>query len=445
VLPDEASYRSELDRRIAAGQTVYLARFLPGLEGVYHLRSVGPLTEVSREPLAELPEGIEPASLAFGPIELRGYVVEPVSAVDGRQAAVTFYWQAQEPAEAVWLVYVRWANLWPLAGQHPANNYYPTVAWEVGEIVPDYHLLPRPVWSGPLALELQVALGRPFSRPEELMWQTVTTMELPPTDPDPVGGVPLRAQLGPLLLDRAAFAEQVRPGDVPSLTVTGYVVVDGMAALFAWLQQGEPSPPSEPLVPIVDSSAESRFSRELEYQAAVANGRYDLFVVAHRNEARCGWLAPVTSGCVVGEVEVSGVALPAGATNFADQIALLSVDIPQRELRPGGHLAVTLTWQSLTPIAENYTVFVQVLDENDRLVGQVDSWPVQGTYPTSQWPVGEVVEDRYQVQLAAELPPGQYRLQVGWYLLATLQRLPVVDEAGTAVEDKMIVSGLVRP
>jgi hypothetical protein len=56
-----------------------------------------------------------------------------------------------------------------------------------------------------------------------------------------------------------------------------------------------------------------------------------------------------------------------------------------------------------------------------------------------------VVEDEYQVQLAAELPPGPYRLQVGWYLLATLQRLPVVDEVGTAVEDKVVIPGLISP
>ncbi|WP_374687578.1 DUF2723 domain-containing protein, partial [Promineifilum sp.] len=48
VLPDEAAYRAELDSRLAAGQAVYLARFLPGLQGVYHLRSAGPLVEVSR-------------------------------------------------------------------------------------------------------------------------------------------------------------------------------------------------------------------------------------------------------------------------------------------------------------------------------------------------------------------------------------------------------------
>ncbi|MCZ7666310.1 MAG: hypothetical protein M5U34_03215 [Chloroflexi bacterium] len=30
VLPDEAAYRAELDGRLAAGQTVYLARFCRG-------------------------------------------------------------------------------------------------------------------------------------------------------------------------------------------------------------------------------------------------------------------------------------------------------------------------------------------------------------------------------------------------------------------------------
>jgi hypothetical protein len=46
------------------------------------------------------------------------------------------------------------------------------------------------------------------------------------------------------------------------------------------------------------------------------------------------------------------------------------------------------------------------------------------------------------VQLNPELPAGAYRLAVGWYLLATLQRLPVLDSAGSMVDDRHIVSGL---
>lgn len=452
VLPDEATYRAELDSRIAAGQTVYLARFLPGLEGVYHLRSVGPLTEVSREPLADLPADSTPTSLNFDPIHLLAYQVEPVAPVFATgvgegQSALTFYWQAEEPVGEIWLVYVRWAGSPGLAGvsQHPANNYYPTVAWEVGEIVPDYHLLPRPVLSQPTSLELQVALAPPFSRPEALAWQTVTTMTLPATNPDSVEAArPLRAQIGPVLFDGAAFPTQIRPGTRLPVVLTGYGEVT--ADLILTLQPNNQIPRMAKRLPIPNyQAASTRLAYLLEANADVPNGRYQLVANSPSANALCGWLARPADGCILGEVEVSGVPLPAGATNFADKIALVAVEMPETELRPGDQLEVNLTWQALAPMSENYTVFVQVLDGIDRIVGQVDSWPVQGTYPTSQWQVGEIVNDTYQVQLAADLPPGQYRLQVGWYLLATLQRLPVVDETGAAVDDKLLVPGLVVP
>ncbi|KAA3660238.1 MAG: hypothetical protein DWQ04_19975, partial [Chloroflexi bacterium] len=103
---------------------------------------------------------------------------------------------------------------------------------------------------------------------------------------------------------------------------------------------------------------------------------------------------------------------------------------------------LTINWQSLAPMREDYTVFVQVLDAQDRLVGQVDAWPLQGTYPTSQWTPGETIADPYTIQLDSELPMGEYRLQVGMYLLATLQRLPVLNVDGVAVDDKFLMPGL---
>jgi hypothetical protein len=65
---------------------------------------------------------------------------------------------------------------------------------------------------------------------------------------------------------------------------------------------------------------------------------------------------------------------------------------------------------------------------------------VQGTFPTSQWTPGETVVDPYLVQLSADLPPGDYRIHVGLYLLATGQRLPVVDESGAAIDDKVEIA-----
>ncbi len=177
----------------------------------------------------------------------------------------------------------------------------------------------------------------------------------------------------------------------------------------------------------------------------MANGRYALVARAGGSGALCGWLAPLSTGCNLGEVVVSGAALPEGSTNFDDRVALLDVDLPQMMLEPGGQLPLTLTWQGLAPMTEDYTVFVQVLDSQDRLVGQVDSWPVQGTFPTSSWTAGEAVSDPYVVQLSSDMPPGAYRLHVGLYLLATSRRLPVLDAAGNAVDDRLELGGLVVP
>ena len=89
LLPDEAAYRAELNRRLAAGQAVYLARFLPGLEGTYHLNSLGPLLAVETSGRSQLPAGTTPLSLSFGPIALRGYQLEPAAALDPAGTALT--------------------------------------------------------------------------------------------------------------------------------------------------------------------------------------------------------------------------------------------------------------------------------------------------------------------------------------------------------------------
>jgi hypothetical protein len=174
-------------------------------------------------------------------------------------------------------------------------------------------------------------------------------------------------------------------------------------------------------------------------------GDYDLLVSYPDQKATCRWLALPADYCIAAPVALSSPTLPEEAFNFDNKIAMLSVDVPQQILLPGGELPLTLTWLALEPMEDNYTVFVQVVDENDRIVGQVDAWPVQGTYPTSQWTAGETVADPYRVQLAADLSPGQYRVYIGWYLLETLRRLPVVDDNGQAIDDKFIYSGLILP
>jgi hypothetical protein len=75
------------------------------------------------------------------------------------------------------------------------------------------------------------------------------------------------------------------------------------------------------------------------------------------------------------------------------------------------------------------------------LKGQIDVWPRDGTHPTGSWREGERVEERYQVYLDPDAPPGRYQVAVGWYLLETMERLPVLDAEGRAVDDKILLPG----
>jgi hypothetical protein len=90
-------------------------------------------------------------------------------------------------------------------------------------------------------------------------------------------------------------------------------------------------------------------------------------------------------------------------------------------------------------MGEDYTVFVHLVGPDGRLQGQADSWPVQGTYPTSQWTPGREVTDPYEVRLESDAPPGPYRVEVGWYDLDTMQRLQIVDEEGEPIGDSFVV------
>ena len=444
VLPDEAAYRAELDTRVSAGQIVYLARFLPGLEGIYYLGSQGPLVEVADDPLHELPVAAVPSDLQFENLRLLGYEIEEPAVVDAGATAVTLYWQADEPAAQPQYVYVRWLGRdydGPPAtpgGAHPAGNSYPTVAFRPGEIVPDYHLLPRPATGVSLRLELQVAAGSQFAASEDLEWQTVSGVELSPAVTVDSANT-YRAQNGRMLLSQANFPDEIRLGTPLPVVVGGYAPVENLLEFSLYPEGVEVDLQPRPGTLDVSRLASKPLVYATEVETELATGRYRLISSDPLAAAACGWLASPTSGCTLGEVDIGGVPLPEDAANFDDKMALLAVDLPNAPLQPGGTLPVQLRWKSLADVTEDYTVFLQVLNDQDQIVGQVDAWPMQGTYPTGDWQPGEVVDDPYEIQLAGYLSPGNYRLQVGLYLLATLRRLPVLDAQGQPIDDKVMV------
>jgi hypothetical protein len=112
------------------------------------------------------------------------------------------------------------------------------------------------------------------------------------------------------------------------------------------------------------------------------------------------------------------------AATLGNEIDLLGYDLTLAENTR--HFTLSLVWQAQTQPAADYTVFVHVLGlDGVCCVWQQDVMPQQNHYPTSRWLAGEVVIDTYQITLPAELPVGQYPVEVGLYLAETGQRLQV--------------------
>ena len=92
--------------------------------------------------------------------------------------------------------------------------------------------------------------------------------------------------------------------------------------------------------------------------------------------------------------------------------------------RPGESYAYELDWAAATRLQQDYQVFLHLRDSvTGAVVAQADHSPLEGWYPTSWWPVGEIVHDAGQIMLPADLPAGAYDLVAGFYDLATLQPL----------------------
>jgi hypothetical protein len=118
------------------------------------------------------------------------------------------------------------------------------------------------------------------------------------------------------------------------------------------------------------------------------------------------------------------------AATFAGSIKLIGVTLPavhnsQFTIR-NSQLLVTFHWQTLRPTAKPYTVFLQLLNEQDEVISSWDSQPFNGLYPTNLWSPGEIIADTFALPLPeAGLSPGGYRLITGFYDVNTGRRLPV--------------------
>jgi uncharacterized membrane protein len=128
--------------------------------------------------------------------------------------------------------------------------------------------------------------------------------------------------------------------------------------------------------------------------------------------------------------------------NLGGVVQMVGYATSADRINAGDELKLTLHWQALEEMKTSYTVFTHLVDESGEIWGQKDNLPVDGTYLTTEWRVGEIVIDRYEIEVDPTTMPGEYTLEVGMYEWTLGERLPVLNEEGQ-VEDNRLLLGTV--
>jgi hypothetical protein len=100
---------------------------------------------------------------------------------------------------------------------------------------------------------------------------------------------------------------------------------------------------------------------------------------------------------------------------FGGRIDLLTANLRTEPVQAGRDIQLELLWRARQPISHDWTVFAQLLGDDDTVIAHQEAMPAQGRSRTSTWLTGHVVRERRVLHVPADAPAGTYRLIVGLY------------------------------
>ena len=100
-------------------------------------------------------------------------------------------------------------------------------------------------------------------------------------------------------------------------------------------------------------------------------------------------------------------------------ISLEGYDLDASRYHPGSIVYLQLWWACDAQVTRDWKVFTHLLGpakpDGSYVWAGDDAEPGQGSVPTSTWQIGELILDEHQLPLPADLPPGEYLLEIGLY------------------------------
>ena len=320
----------------------------------------------------------------------------------------------------------------------PGYGYLPTTLWAPGERVVDHLRMPLPEGLAPgeytltviTYLQATMAGGGEVDVPLRL---TETTLREPPDA--------ALCEAGGLRLTEVQLPDAVDEGEALTFDVVWSAVEAPTQALTArWeVTDARGAVVASMEGPLAPGSETSRWTRHawvqapvrLELPPSLPNPPYRLRLTLLAGEtalAACPVVEAMPIAARARTFEPPPLPFAQKAT-FGETLRLLGYDLVSAK----DNLTLTLWWRAAKAPTQDYKRFVHLYNvESGAVPAQDDAMPREWSYPTSHWVAGEVVSET--ITLATEgLPPGEYRLGVGWYAPETGARLPTRGEDGETV------------
>lgn len=131
---------------------------------------------------------------------------------------------------------------------------------------------------------------------------------------------------------------------------------------------------------------------------------------------------------------------------WGEQIRLLGTAVTPRTATSGQTVNVTACWQAQTNITTNYTLFVRLLDADFNSLGQRDTYPGLGTFPTKLWQAGDTFCDTYPIPVMAQLTwPVAAAIDLGFYEKSPANQLPITTLQGEPIDHVIIDNIKIQP
>ncbi len=392
-------------------------------------------------------------------LELEGFSILNDRVEAGEAVEVSLYWRALKPLQEDYRVSLRLysgsGRLVTQVDEQPVGSLYPPSRWPPGRTI--YH-----------PMKLTVPPGTPPGRYflDLVVYSPSSMVPLPVQDERwgvqgvrvRLGGVEVSKPSGPIVPPEMPRRLKVNFGGMVELRGVGEIparlrVGEAMELKVLWRALNSPlpdllafvqllGPDGSPLVikevmPADSFYPTSRWEKgefvlgEIKFYVPgdVPSGRYPVILGLLRADTREIIPAGRRQYIIAGYVEVEGreprhsyeippVAAP--EARFGDFALLRGAELEKGPDR----ITVTLYWEALGSSPEPCKIFLHLLGPDGRISAQVDAFPQGGLLPTTAWIRGERLMDRFELLLPPGLPPGRYKLIVGFYEPETGARIP---------------------